>query len=63
MDEILTRIINEKELVNELLTKGIAGWSVEDIGRGWLYRILDKEGELHEAVNLSNWSIKKLKLK
>lgn len=62
MDDILTRIINEKELVSTLLEVGIDGYSVEDIGRGWLYRILDKKGRMHKIVNLSNWAIKKLKL-
>lgn len=62
MDDILTRIINEKELVSLLLEVGIDGYSTEDLRRGILYRILDKKGNMHKIVNPSKWTLNKLKM-
>lgn len=62
MDDILKRIINERELVFHLKQVGIKGYSIEKIQGGYLYRFLDKEGEWHEFVNLSTKSQKQLHL-
>lgn len=62
MDDLVKRIIDENRLVNEILGKGLKGYSVERVDRGYHYRFLLKDGSFRECLNLSKESQKKIKV-
>ncbi len=62
MDDLVKRIIDENRLVNEILEKGLKGYSVERIDRGYHYRFLLKDDTFKECINLSKESHKKIKV-
>ena len=62
MNDLTRRIIDENKLVNEILEKGLQGYSVERVDRGYHFRLLLKDGTFRECLNLSKTSQKKIKI-
>lgn len=62
MDDVLEKIIKERELVEHLRKVGIDGYSIHVIKGGYLYKFLDKNGQWFEFVNLSENGQKKLRI-
>lgn len=62
MDEMLKKILEEKQLVEHLRQVGIKGYYIDRVTEGTLYRFVDMNGKWHEFINLSTNGRKKLRI-
>lgn len=62
MDDMLKKILAEKELVKTLKEEGIKGYYIDVVPDGLLYRFVDMKGKWYNFTNLSSTGRKQLKI-